>query len=30
MDKKEHILVCIIEEAAEIQQAATKALLFGW
>jgi NTP pyrophosphatase (non-canonical NTP hydrolase) len=26
---KEHLLTCLIEEAAEIQQAATKALRFG-
>ena len=29
MNKKEHLLTCLIEEAAEIQQAATKALRFG-
>lgn len=29
MDIKEHLLVCIMEEAAEIQQAAAKALRFG-
>ena len=29
MNSKEHLLTCIIEEAAEIQQAATKALRFG-
>lgn len=29
MDKKEHLLTCLIEECAEIQQAATKALRFG-
>lgn len=29
LDKKRHLLVCIMEEAAEIQQAACKALRFG-
>jgi len=29
MNRKEHLLTCLIEEAAEIQQAATKALRFG-
>jgi len=29
MNKTEHILACIIEECAEVQQAATKALRFG-
>jgi hypothetical protein len=29
MNVKEHILTCIIEECAEVQQAATKALRFG-
>jgi len=29
MNKREHLLACLIEEAAEIQQAATKALRFG-
>lgn len=29
MNIHEHLLTCLIEEAAEIQQAATKALRFG-
>lgn len=29
MNTKEHLLVCLIEECAEIQQAASKALRFG-
>lgn len=29
MKIKEHLLICIMEEAAEIQQAAAKALRFG-
>jgi hypothetical protein len=29
MNTKEHLLACLIEEAAEVQQAATKALRFG-
>lgn len=29
MNKTEHLLTCLIEECAEIQKAATKALRFG-
>lgn len=29
MDKTEHLLVCLLEECAEVQQAVTKALRFG-
>lgn len=29
MNVKEHLLTCIMEEAAEVQQAAAKALRFG-
>ncbi len=29
MNTKEHLLVCLMEECAEIQQAASKALRFG-
>lgn len=29
MNKTEHLLACLIEECAEIQKAATKALRFG-
>ena len=29
MNKTEYLLICLIEECAEIQQAATKALRFG-
>lgn len=29
MNKAEHLLTCLIEECAEVQQAATKALRFG-
>ena len=29
MDKTEHLLTCLAEECAEIQQAVTKALRFG-
>lgn len=30
MNKKEYLLTCLIEECSEIQQAATKALRFGF
>lgn len=29
MDMREHLLVCLAEECAEVQQATTKALRFG-
>ena len=29
MDKKEHLLTCLTEECAEVQQAVAKALRFG-
>ena len=29
MTREEHLLVCLIEECAEVQKAATKALRFG-
>ena len=30
MNKLEHLLVCVAEECAEVQQAVTKMLRFGW